>query len=250
MRPKYWVYPYGPSNTAMDLVEGLKGRLILRENSRYAYQNGDIVINWGAGRTPPNLVGRPVLNKFEAVYFAISKLRTFGVLQSAQVPIPRVTRNREEAQEWANTGKVLGRDADTGHSGSGITVYRRGSEVGAHQFYTDYWTKNREFRIHVLNGQIIFQQEKVRKRDADNLDPYVRSHTRGWGFAFNHLETSPVPDVVRTTGLSAVRALGLDFGGVDIGWNRTDGAAVFEVNTAPGLENTSLAAYITAFGRL
>jgi D-alanine-D-alanine ligase-like ATP-grasp enzyme len=39
----------------------------------------------------------------------------------------------------------------------------------------------------------------------------------------------------------------LDFGAVDIGWNDDAGACVFEVNTAPGLENSALAAYVEAF---
>jgi glutathione synthase/RimK-type ligase-like ATP-grasp enzyme len=42
----------------------------------------------------------------------------------------------------------------------------------------------------------------------------------------------------------------LDFGGVDIGWNQRHGAAVFEVNTAPGIEETSLQAYVEAFKTL
>jgi glutathione synthase/RimK-type ligase-like ATP-grasp enzyme len=45
----------------------------------------------------------------------------------------------------------------------------------------------------------------------------------------------------------AVAALGLDFGAVDIGWNRsTRRATVYEVNTAPYVEGTTAKMYAEA----
>jgi hypothetical protein len=126
-------------------------------------------------------------------------------------------------------------------------VYPRGADLGRHLFYTRYYRKNREFRIHVMDGQVFWRQEKLRIRGAENVDPYIRSHTKGWCFAFNHFHTNPVPPSCDAAAISAVRVLGLDFGAVDIGWHVDNGVVIFEVNTAPGIENTTLAKYVEAF---
>jgi hypothetical protein len=251
IRPKYWVYPYGPSNSANGLIALLKGRLIRREGSRYAYKSGDVCINWGTATRPAVLNRAPVLNSFEAVRTATSKLATFSKLAEHNVRIPPVSRLKGLAAEWGT--RVLGRDLDHGSQGNGITVYERGSALGDHQFYVGYWRKHREFRVHVFMGQVIFVQEKLKKngaRDDPTFSPYIRSHDRGWCFAFNHFNTNPVPNGVREVAIAAVCALGLTFGAADIGWNERDGACCFEVNTAPGIEESSLQAYANAFGAL
>jgi hypothetical protein len=244
---KHWMYPYGYSNSALDLVEGLQGRLIKREGSSYVYKPGHTVINWGSAACPRVLQGVPVLNRFEAVRVATSKLATFDALSRAQVAHVDVTTSLEEARAWNARSKVLGRDLDHGSQGRGIVVYQPGELTKGHKFYTKYYKKERELRIHVFQGRVIFEQEKLKKNGADNADKYVRSHDRGWCFAFHHLTEKPIPLVVRELAISSVAALGLDFGAVDIGWNSKSGPRVFEVNTAPGIEETSLNAYIGAF---
>ncbi len=87
---------------------------------------------------------------------------------------------------------------------------------------------------------------ELKQKGAENVDKYIRSHRRGWCFAFNHLADKPLPVGVDQLGLDACAALGLDFGAVDIGWNIKDGATIFEVNTAPGIEETTLEMYIKA----
>lgn len=241
---KHWFYPYGYSNSALDLVEGLKGRLIKREGSKYVYKKGHTVINWGCTQCPPVLRGVPVLNRWDAVRIATSKLATFKALAEAGVPHVDFTTSKTEATKWNVRNKVLGRDLDHGSQGRGITVYQPGELTNNHKFYTKYYKKERELRIHVFQGRVIFEQEKLKKNGAENADKYVRSHDRGWCFAFHHLNDRPVPAAVKDIAIQAVHALGLDFGAVDVGWNGKSGARVFEVNTAPGIEETSLKAYI------
>jgi hypothetical protein len=244
---KHWVYPYGFSNSALDLVEGLNGRLIKRKGSRYVNKPTHTVINWGSARRPDVLRGVNVLNDFDAVRIATSKLATFAALTRAKVPHVEVTTSLGEARAWNARHKVLGRDLDHGSQGRGITVYQPGELNKEHKFYTKYYRKERELRIHVFQGRVIFEQEKLKKNGADNADKYVRSHDRGWCFAFHHLVDKPVPQTVRDLAVQAVQSLGLDFGAVDVGWNNRNGPRVFEVNTAPGIEETSLKAYLGAF---
>jgi hypothetical protein len=250
-RPKYWFYGYSLASGSMQaLNENLNGRIIKHRNSSYVQGPEDILINWGSARELPyrNMVNNPM-----AVRVATSKLSTFRALSAANIVVPSFTQDRSVAVGW--NARLLGRDQDHGSQGAGIHVYHQGDTVGNHQFYVKYWRKEREFRVHVFKGRVIFIQEKLRKRVRvpTSVLPgssYIRSHNRGWCFAFNHLSTSPCPSNVSDAAVAAVQALGLDFGGVDIGWNERHGAAVFEVNTAPGLEETSLQAYVEAFKTL
>lgn len=242
------IYPYGYSNSALSLCDALGARLIRREGSKYQYREGDTVINWGAYGRPAVLANVPVVNPFEAVRIASSKLSTFRRLNEANVPTLEWTQDGNVAQGWLGSTKVVARDVDRGSQGEGTHVYKVEERLeNPHVFYTRYFRKQREFRIHVVRGLVIFEQEKLRKKDTDDVDKYIRSHGRGWCFAFKHLGTNPIPKECKDVAIAAVRSLGLDFGAVDLGYHSRNGIAVFEVNTAPGIEETSLKTYVEAF---
>lgn len=248
MRPKFWFYPYSKaSKSVWALVDVMpNSRIIKRQGSTYAYKRGDIIVNWGNYGLPA--FGGPVLNSSAAVEIATSKMRTFDVLQAANVHIPEYTRDRATAQAWCRRHRVLGRDADRGSEGAGITVYEAGSEVGQHRFYVKYIPKAREFRVHVFGGQVIDVQEKLKKSGGKLA--YVRNTANGYVFTRGGLTDNPPPPGVRELAISAVTALGLHFGGVDVGSHATLGAYVYEVNTAPGIEGTTVLKYKEALNAL
>ena len=63
----------------------------------------------------------------------------------------------------------------------------------------------------------------------------IRNHNRGWVFS---REDMTIPDNINKTAISAIKALGLDFGAVDIAYNEYyNKLKVFEVNTAVGMES-------------
>ena len=76
------------------------------------------------------------------------------------------------------------------------------------------------------------------------FDGYVRNLANGWVFCRDNVVE---PDGLRDAAVSACAALGLDFGAVDIIWNeRENKCYVLEVNTAPGLQGTTLENYANA----
>jgi hypothetical protein len=247
MRAKYWIYPYGPSRGALALARTLGGKLIKRKNSKYRNRRSDVVINWGASQNVPTAAN--LVNHAEAVRKATSKLATFRELQGCKIPTLEFTRDQAVAQQWNEKSRVFGRDLDRGSAGRGITVYESGGQVGRHLFYTKYIRKSREFRLHVYKGRVVRVLEKLRRNGHDDNaggNKYIRSHLNGWVFASGHFGERPYnPDIERVA-IEAVRALGLDFGGVDIGWSDRVGAFVFEVNTAPGLEGETTTMYARA----
>lgn len=107
-------------------------------------------------------------------------------------------------------------------------------------YYTKYVPCVAEGRVHVFQGQVIRVGTKVPR--TPNPHPWVRSWDAGWKFSYDH----GLPEPARALGRRAVRALGYDFGAVDIGVDERGEPLVFEVNSAPGLEGHSLDVYAEA----
>jgi hypothetical protein len=246
MRSKFFVYCNRASTSANRLAEALGGVRIKRVGSKYRQKKGDVVINYGCSDCGDVV---PTLQKPYSVHVASSKMATFDALHAAGLPIPMYTKSKKQAQEWASVGKILGRDLDRGSQGRGISVYKKGEKIGDHLFYVKFMNKDREFRFHVVNGKVVHTAEKLRvgkEKRGDNYDKYIRSHNRGWVLAFHHLADNPPPELGGDLACRACTALGLSFGAVDMGWHEDTGWFILEVNTAPGIEETTLDAYAKA----
>lgn len=113
---------------------------------------------------------------------------------------------------------------------------------------TSYFAARDEFRIHVMMNEIIFSQRKALRTDEQRpLNPsfMIRNHANGFIFQSSNIN---VPESVKTASINAVKALGLDFGAVDIRYNpTTEKCAVLEVNTAPAITGKTFDAYTSSF---
>jgi len=257
VRNRVFVYPYKlVSGSAKNLASKL-GTKRLKEQGNYIWHPNHTIINWGNSRLPrwatPNAM-RKILNKPQFVENASDKIKTFQVLHEAGVPIPKFTQSRAEAERWL-TGDaqfrkklkaVVCRTLTRANSGRGIVLAKTGAEMVNAPLYTLYTPKEKEFRVHVVNGQIIDTQEKRRPQGAaeDAFNKYIRNHEQGWIFC---RENVTLPDACRDAAIRAVEALHLNFGAVDMGYHSVHGVAVYEVNTAPGLEGQTLVNYANAF---
>jgi len=220
-----------------------------------------MIINWGYEHTPeflsrPVTGCGPIINAFDAVGRASNKLTCFRTLQDAGVSIPEFTTDHGVAANWLHEERVdvLERNHLRGHSGSGI-VLRKASTNGEDitQITPDcpllvkYIKKQHEYRVHVFRGEVIDVQQKRKSREVPNeqVDYQIRNHSNGWIFARDAID--PPVASVSSNAVAAVHALGLDFGAVDVIYNaKADEAYVLEINTAPGLEGTTLDKYAEA----
>lgn len=252
MRPVLFPHNIG-SHGARVLAQALNA-IRVRANGTYVPRRGDCVINWGGSTLPAwrNSATARWLNNFVAVGVASDKLRTFEALQRHSVPIPEWTTDRRVAEGWFSTegAKVVCRTLLRASEGRGIVVAKTARECVAAPLYVKFFQKQEEYRVHVFNNEVIdVAQKRLRngERERAGRDPYIRSHANGWVFAHENVQ---LPGPARDAALAAVRAVGLEFGAVDLAVNTRGRVVVFEVNTAPGLENTqTINAYAQAIRR-
>jgi len=217
------------------------------------------------------------INSPESVAIASNKLSTFRALSDKGVSTVPWTYDKQVAQDWYDNGKVVfARHKLDGHSGDGIEVLRVGLnpagelsnisdallELGYDHLsslvqdeiekvykaipnaplYTKQVPNAGEYRVHVFNNDIILYQKKSRRWvDEDVVDTpteeqsTVRNLESGWVYRTGNLERL---ERVENLAIDAIKALGLDFGAVDIIMDNDGLVYVLEVNTAPGLGNT------------
>ncbi len=228
------------SRSARALRDELGGLNVYPDRT-YRPRPTDLIINWGNSSAPnwmPQVSG-PMLNRPEAVGVASNKLRALRVLEEAGVPIPNYTTDMAIACRW---DKIVVRHKLTGHGGDGIEVVNGGIVPHA-PLYTRLVSPKAEYRVHVFNGRVI---DYIKKRRAIDDEPTqeqndIRSHENGWIFTRENLRRL---DRIEQMAIDAVSALGLDFGGVDIIRDQNNDCFVLEVNTAVGMEGTTLERYV------
>jgi len=203
-----------------------------------------IVINWGSSGVDYE-GGCRILNHPTAVSKAANKWTTLTGLAFNNVPCPVFTGSIDVAKEWIDNGhKVMCRTLLSAHSGQGIVVAKQHDQLVDAPLYTKYIRKQKEFRVHVFNSKIIDIQEKRRSSSVADHHPYIRNHANGYVFCRGDIEE---PHDLRGVATSAVSALGLDFGAVDVIWSEgLDRCFVLEVNTACGLEGSTVHKYVQA----
>lgn len=259
---KLYAYKQG-SRSAAALAAALGIKRIKHEGGNIIIKDTPL-INWGASKLAPRIIGvavndegaHDILNHPGAVARAANKLEAFKFLSVAGVSVPEWTTSVRDASLWALNGvDVVVRHKLTGHSGEGIEILSaeqwNNREEGDDVFpiaplYTKYLKKKEEYRIHVFQGDAFFIQRKARKLDVpdDQVNWKVRNLAGGFIFANKDVQ---VPDVAKQEAINAVAALGLDFGAVDIILGMDGVFYVLEVNTACGLEGTTLEKYVAKF---
>lgn len=250
---KIIIYPYKiSSKSAKHLSENLFTKRV-RSDGRYMPKRSHLVVNWGSSVSPNwrQVAMRRnvrILNTPESVALASNKLSTFYKLCEKGVNIPDFTSHHNVAQAWSTCGyRTISRQVLNGHSGRGIVVNEPNSDVAHAPLYTVYVKKQNEYRVHVFMGKVIDYAEKKHKQGLEPENKYIRNHNFGWVFCRDGVA---LPDNVKIECLKAVNALGLDFGAVDIVLSRDGKAIVLEVNTAAGLEGTTLERYVSALKQL
>jgi glutathione synthase/RimK-type ligase-like ATP-grasp enzyme len=238
---KFYVYTSRPSNGARALAKALHGR---RARELPVLKPGDTLINWGDSQCN----SQSCLNSPSAIRLAANKLTAFDALHSAGVSIPAYARTIADVH-WE--GLTVVRHKLTGHSGEGIELVENKQDLPNAPLYVQYIKKEDEYRVHVGKrggtSIIIAVQRKARRKETpdDQVNWKVRNHDNGFVFVRQNVAA---PSCVLDAASGALLCSGLDFGAVDVIYNRKEAKAyVLEINTAPGLEGQSVTDYANFF---
>lgn len=238
------IYPYKMSSKSSRVLAQSLGALRVYPNRAYRTRPNHLVINWG-NSTPPSWNYIDMLNLPSSVATACNKLSSFQAFKEGEVASPPFTTNKEEAIQWVTEGhKIFCRTSLTSHSGRGIIIASTTEEIVDAPLYVQGVKKDKEYRVHVLQGRVIDAQQKKKRIGFEGGINGIRNHGNGWVYARNDVE---LPEAVATESIAAVDCLGLDFGAVDVCTSLDGQVYVFEVNTAPGLTGTTITKYKEAF---
>jgi len=202
----------------------------------------DFLIRWG--NTTPKETGK-VLNKAKAILTSSNKPEALKILREKGLSV---------LPECDYIFPCVGRTKyHTGGSGffscrneRDVRIARRKGAV----YFTRFYPKTREFRVHVGSGKVLLFSEK-----EGNKHKIIWNKAKN-GFTFRHLarhmwiEDSLLMEIQRAS-KQAVEALGLDFGAVDIlaypRYGNFPQFVILEVNTCPSLSPLALEKYLEYF---
>jgi hypothetical protein len=227
--------------------------LIVRKNSlKYQPRYTDYIINWGCSKdwefiTHDKKAGHKlVVNKLD--FFQQISYWNDKCFEGQEVNIPQWTDDGLVAANWGFT--YLARTKLNGHSGQGIIIVEPDQDQPIAPLYVQYKKKRHEYRVHFFTNNkghvtILDVTQKKKRKGFENVNTKIRNHQNGWVYC---REDITEPDDLRTQALNTANATGLKFGAVDLIWNEKENKCyVLEVNTAPGLEGTTLQKYTQAF---
>lgn len=265
MTNKHYVYPYKAGLRGLGEICSLSNlKRIRRTNSKFRGRGAETIINWGCtANIPefPEFKGK-LINDPRAVSSVSNKHTYYNRLQEAVdggADLQPVVHTQEThiVREWFEQGKTaFARTVLNGSSGEGIVDLPNvealdnliSSGYPNNTVFAQYFPKKSEYRIHVANGQIIDVQRKGQPYNTpkDEQNWRVRNTKNNWVFVRG--DGTRAPTQVNRAALAVMSEFGLDFGAVDILFNeRKKLALCIEINTAPGVTNTTAYMYAQAF---
>ena len=250
---KYVIIPYKiGSQSAKRIQESIQaaGHRCVRvrpDSQTYRPRPTDRIIYYGGSTA--NFQSNYVINPVRTL--ANNKLTTLQRLQEVGLSTVEWTTHKDVANDWINQReKVVARATLSGHSGMGITICDNlDTPLPNVPLYTKYIKKTYECRVHVFRGRVIDAQIK-RKKTTDipedqTANPLIRNIHTGWVYC---REDFTLPEEAANLSIQAVNTVNLDFGAVDLIYNKYyNKFYILEINTAPGLDGTTLNNYVQAF---
>ena len=255
---RFVIYPAIVSNEEAhflknDFIKKGYKALIAKRDGVYSPKAGDVVIDWGYSK-PANWDVKArekaslFLNRPEYILNAVDKLAAYELLKECGVRTISFARSKAVVEKWLNNGhKVIGRKTLTGKKAEGAVLIESLADVVDCPLYTKFVPSTNEFRVYVMGGDVFDVIEKRRKQGTNDSGA-IKSEDNGWVFCRQHVS---LPTQCAGLAVMAVKALGLDFGGVDVLWDAEKGrATILEVNTAPGIFGSGVGKFAEAFIQL
>jgi hypothetical protein len=236
------ILPYKMGSKSAKLLASHFNVKRIYAHGKFKPNRSHAILNWGCNNSSILNDECNILNKPENIVLASNKITALQAFATNNVPHIEFVLTREEALQWIKDGNVVYcRTLTRGSEGNGIVIATKEEELVTARLYTKYFKNLYEYRIHVFNGEVIDRTQKKRMSserlqnnqiEEEDTSKYVRNHMKGWVFTRKDMF---IPEGIDKVAIDAVNALGLDFGAVDIAYNKYyNQLKVFEVNTAIG----------------
>ena len=249
------LYVYCPrrSTGALELVKAMGAHRLRKfdglnfwnKRTRVKLSPNDIVVCWGSA--VPEIDEVRVLNASDKSVTKYDEIYTL-----AQAGVPTIAYSKGGRNKYSGDAVFLPR----------INFHQEGRDLiyppERPDFYTIKENFVKEYRIHSFDGRSIRAGVKVPregfkatteanwKPNSGLLHPWIRSYDCGWKINYDGFQSTAK---LRKVAHTAVAALGLTFGAVDIGELPDGTLKVLEVNRAPGIEGGSIQTYVRAITR-
>lgn len=207
-------------------------------HGRECRERYDYLIRWGSRASVEYRPSETVINSQRALRENTDKLQSLRTLRDSGIPTPEWTTDRDEISETFGY-PALGRSEShtRGEDIDLILQWRDAYLTSGNDYFVEYIPTDLEYRMHVIDGEVVQVHEKRLRSEADN-HPFIRNHETGW--IFMEPRDDPPSDQLA---IDAVGALGLDFGAVDVIRGEDGEEYVLEVNSAPSLDEANLQRY-------
>lgn len=268
------VFGYKEKSKSARMIAEVLGATYSWPDSGIACREGDVVINWGAGYGYPFWGERAKqwLNKTKAIATSVNKIATFEAIKKAGLGayIPEYTLDATKALKWIKAGDVVfARQDAEGKAGRGIVVFDGKNKTatdnkaqpifpkgyvptlddlqrGGYQFYTKKFNAKWELKVHVAFGKV-HAVWRIEKDYEEFVQQGLNIRNYANGYKFRLCKTDIHPDIKKVC-VDAIKAVGLDFGVVDIGVGKKAGEmCVYETNTAPAVDISDAQKYAAMF---
>jgi hypothetical protein len=124
------------------------------------------------------------------------------------------------------------------------SLRKRKCRVLKRDYLVRYIPKIEEFRVHILGGEVGGISKKFRKEDIVKYHPHIWSRKRGW-IQLDY--DGELKNKLVELAINSCRALGYDFGAVDIISGEKRKLYVLEINSAPRLNRRRRKIYAKYF---
>jgi hypothetical protein len=182
----------------------------------------------------------------------VDKLTQYRWFQEQGLSSLEFTTDREQVRTWLGEGHTaFGRKYLNSSCGKGIVVIDPDTSnddldsISPCPVYTKYKKKKREFRVHIFKAKVVAITEKRKRAGFEGQrDTKIRNLANGYVFC-QTVDNLPVG--IEALALHAAAVSPSDFCGVDLGYNeKNNDLFVIEVNSAPGIQGSNIAAYVEA----
>lgn len=202
----------------------------------------NLLIRWGSTALGPK--AELTLNSAQAINKAADKMLCREILKMEGIEVPEPGHDKLPC-----IGRTMKHRA-----GNGLWYcetkeeVRKALEEGA-KYFSQFYPKTTEYRVHIGGGKVVLYSQK-----EGNTEGKINWNHKEEEITFRHLKREEWRPEIYRLAKRAIKAIGLDFGAVDILADPTDDtlpiAVVCEINTAPALSPLGVKKYMKYFKRV